>query len=642
MLFGFLGCLVWRFILERKGLKCPGLWVRCGVGLAGLLMILGLHGTLIGLTAGMGLLLLLFALKVLEMRSEREFMLLAYLAFFILLTALFFSQSLLTCLYVFVVFVILTATVVQFTGGASEGLRPRDLLRYTVTLVAQALPIVLLFFFFLPRMKGGATLQLSKSDASQSGMSDQINPGSFSELALNDEIAFRADFPEGNIPPYNSLYWRVAVFTECHGLAWRSDKREREVMAQPILSGPLIVQRISMEPHAGSWVYALDRPLLSNGPVYMSPGNVLTMNLQSNDRINIRVTSQLGNDRSPLSDRAKRVLTTVPEDLSERSRDLVNDWLRQTRDPRQLVNLALNLFRKEKFGYTLTPGNYGKDGLDTFLFERRLGFCEHYAAAFATLMRMAGLPARIVGGYHGGEANPFSDYLIVRQADAHAWGEVWIEGEGWVRFDPVDSINPLLIDQNTPLASRFPTQMAGENEQRSLLGGSKFIESLARSARLGWDTVNFQWNLHIVSYDQSSQRDFYSLLGIKSLLSWKLLSILLGGLFAVLAAVYFTVRQRPPKKNRALLVYHDFCRFLAKRGLPRDINEGPMNFANRASIQYPEIAGDISSFNKELIAVRYGSTSAETRQLERSLSEFKRNWAKRRTKLAKENFPERK
>ena len=633
LLFGFLGCLLWRFILERKGAKCPGIWVRCIVGVVGLLMILGLQGTLIGLTAGMGLLLLLIALKVLEMRTEREFMLLGFLAFFILLTALFFSQTLVTCFYVMVIFLLLTATIVHFTGGASEGFRRPELLRYTALLVLQALPLILLFFFFLPRLKGGGLLSFTKSNTSQSGMSDQINPGSFAELAMNDEIAFRADFPDGTIPPYDELYWRVAVFTECHGLKWRADKRDREAMALPKLSGPIINQRISMEPHSGTWVYALDRPLISSGPVYMTPGNVLSLNVATTDRVNIRVTSQLGNDRSPLSDRAKQLMTEVPEDISGRSRQLVDSWLGKTHQPHELIDLALNLFRKEKFGYTLTPGTYGNDGLDEFLFDRKLGFCEHYAAAFATLMRMAGLPTRMVAGYHGGEQNPFSNYLIIRQADAHAWVEIWIENEGWVRFDPVDFINPLRVDQNTPLASRFPTQTA-QNETRSL-DGSGLLQGIARNVRLGWDTVNFQWNLHIVSYDQTSQREFYRLLGIDNWFSWKLLAILSGGVLAVLAAVYFTMRQKPVKRDRGLVLYRQFCKLLARRGIDRNSNEGPRDFATRAAEFLPEAAGKIMALSEQFIALRYGKSDVRTPEIERSLSELRRSLRQSGSALAK-------
>ncbi len=623
VIFSFLGCLLWRFILERKGLKCPGLWTRCAVGAVGLLIIQGLYGTLIGLEAGMCLLLLLIALKVLEMRTEREFMLLAYLAFFILLTSLFFSQTLLICIYVSAVFVILTATVVQFTGGAAEGFRLRSLVPYTLLLVVQALPLIALLFIFLPRIKGGGLLQLNKPKTAQSGMSEQINPGSFAELAQNEEDAFRVDFPDDNMPPFDDLYWRAGVFAECHGLQWRADKRDREVMGRPRLTGPVVVQRISMEPHSGGWVYALDRPLSSNGPVTMTGGNVLTMSLPMEERLNLRVVSRLGNDQTPLTAAAREALTAVPSDLGDRTRQLVDSWLRKTQDPKELARLALAMFRQDNFRYTLSPGVYRENGFEEFLFERKLGFCEHYAAAFGTLMRMAGVPARMVAGYHGGEANPFTNYLIVRQADAHAWTELWIEGEGWVRYDPVDFINPLRVDADTPLAARRPANGNDTERIRSETNGPAFLQKLFRGARFGWDAVNFQWNLHIVSYDQASQRDFYRTLGIDTIFSWRLLVILLGGLLTVRGVVYAFVRQKPEKQERSLVLYRQFCRLLAKHGLERMPNEGPRDFAQRAVEVFPAEAARVSELFGLFIGWRYGR-GASAAEIAGRLRELKR------------------
>ena len=589
-------------------MKCPNAWQRCGVGLIGILMILGLHdGSVLGLAPGISLLLVLLALKVLEMRTEREFMLLAYLAFFILLTSLFFSQTLLVCLYVIMIFVVLTTTIVQFTGGAAEGFRPKAALRYTAFLVLQAAPLIVLFFVFLPRIKGGSLLQINKPKAAQSGMSEQINPGSFAELALNDEPAFRVEFPDGVLPPLNMLYWRAAVFSDCQGLTWTANRRVRFPMGTPVLTGPKIIQRISMEPHGGLWAYGLDRPQSSTGPVTVTAGNVLTTSASSSDRLTIRVTSRLGNDRTPLTESERAAMVQVPGDVGNRSRALVDSWLRKTKAPRELIGLALSMFRHEEFRYTLSPGTYRQNGLDEFLFERKLGFCEHYAAAFSTLMRMAGLPTRMVAGYHGGEPNPFSDYMIVRQADAHAWTEVWIEGEGWVRFDPVESINPSRVDPDTPLASRFPTQTAAGDGVESNRNKKGILQRLGRSFRLGWDTVNFRWNLHVVSFDQESQRDIYNILGIRSLFSWRLIAILAGGILAVLAAVYFLMRQKPEKKDHTLLAYRRLCRLLARHGLERRPNEGPRDFATRSMGHFPEQADRLTEIFQFFIEARYGN-----------------------------------
>jgi hypothetical protein len=217
---------------------------------------------------------------------------------------------------------------------------------------------------------------------------------------------------------------------------------------------------------------------------------------------------------------------------------------------------------------------------------------------------------------------------MVRQADAHAWAEVWLEGEGWVRFDPVESINPLLVDQNTPLASRFPTQQASDNEGRSLLSGAGLLPSLVRSARLGWDTVNFQWNLHIVSYDRSSQQDFFQLLGIESRRSWKLVAIIGGGILFVLLAVFLSIRGRSARKDRWMILYGEFCRVLARRGLARRGNEGPRDFSSRAAARFPEAAEKIGEISEIFIGSRYGKSPLATGEIRRRVRELKRSLAK--------------
>jgi hypothetical protein len=466
-------------------------------------------------------------------------------------------------------------------------------------------------------------------------MSEQLNPGTFAELAQNEETAFRAQFPDGVVPPVNQLYWRVTVFTECLGLSWRPDRHDWEIARAPVLSGPKIEQVIMMEPQTGGWAYALDRPLQSNSKgVSMRPGNVLKMRSLKAERTTIRVTSQLGNDRSPLTERGEQTLRAYPQNVGDRTQRLVDSWLQKTKDPRELIGLAKTMFRQERFRYTLSPGLYSNRGLDEFLFERKAGFCEHYAAAFATMMRMAGLPARIVAGYQGGERNPFSDYLIVRQADAHAWVEVWIQGEGWVRFDPVEFINPLLVDANTPQASRFPTQATAEEESGSVRQGSGALQRALRSVRLGWDTVNFQWNLHVVSYDHESQRDFFHSLGIHNLFSWRLLLILIGGVLAALAAVYFLVRQKPPPKDWMLLLYRELCEVLARRGIVRLSNEGPQDFARRAAKALPENAPELMKVFELFIASRYGKQSTSAQEIRAHLRNLKRSLRERKAQPA--------
>lgn len=607
ILLGFLGCLIWRFVIERSGRHIPPSWVRLVVGVVGVLTILGVHGNFFNLVACMGLLLLLVALKVLEMRTEREFMLLAFLAYFILLTALFFTQTLLTCVYVGAVFVVLTGTLIHFTSGSAKRLDGWPLVRYAGVLLLKALPIIIILFFFVPRPRGDFILKFKREIQAQSGISDQMNPGTFSELVLTDEVVFRADFPTGDAPPLGDLYWRVAVFSECHGLAWRRSAQENGPFPSPQFTGRKIVQRVTMPQQNGRQVYALDRPLSVDGPATLTSGGILTLNRDQPQFFGpLIVTSQLGNDRTPIASAEWALVTTPPENVGPRVRQLVNRWQQKTREPREIVQLALAYFRTEKFRYTLNPGTYANDALEEFLFERKRGFCEHFAASFATLMRVAGIPSRVVAGYHGGEYNPLGSYFTIRQANAHAWAEIWLAGRGWVRYDISEAVDPAFIDPSTQLATRHGASSTEPDADTAAAPETSIWSTIATSARFAWDAANYQWNLRILGFDQTMQRDLYSRLGINGWFSWKLMGIFLAGIALVAVIATGVLRPKAERRDNLLCYYRRFCKDLAQAGTPRRPNEGPLDYSRRLAAAYPEKSEAIESLAKAFIQARYG------------------------------------
>lgn len=622
ILFGFLSCLIWRFIIERRGWHIPPAWVRLLAGAAGALMILGAHGMFFSLVAAMGFLLLLIALKVLEMRTEREFMLLAFLAYFILLAALFFNQTLFTCVYVGAVFVLLTATLIHFTSGSAGWLGWQPLVRYALGLLLQALPIIVILFFFVPRPKTGSLLKIKRDFQAQSGISDEIDPGTFSELVLSNEVAFRADFPHGGIPPLGELYWRVAVFSECDGLAWRHSRQDGEPLRAPQLTGRKIVQRIIMPQQSGRRVYALDRPISAEGPASLTSGMTLTLNRdQPNFFGAIRVASKLGNDRTPISAEEWPVLRQPPELVSPRVQQLVDLWRQKTRDPNEIVRLALAYFRTEKFRYTLAPGVYEKDGLDEFLFERKQGFCEHFAASFASLMRVAGIPSRVVAGYHGGEFNPLGSYFTIRQSDAHAWAEVWLAEQGWVRYDVSQAVDPALVDPSTQLFARHGTS-SDEQIADDAPSENSTWQAIRTAGRLVWDAANYEWNLWVLGFDQTMQRELYIHVGIRGFFSWRLVAIILSGVAVAVAIAAATLCQRSEKRDRVLSHYRRFCKDLASAGHPRYPNEGALDYSRRLATVFPQKSAAIKSLAEAFVQARYGCV--EGRDIEvRLASAFK-------------------
>ena len=265
----------------------------------------------------------------------------------------------------------------------------------------------------------------------------------------------------------------------------------------------------------------------------------------------------------------------------------------------------MQFFRKENFVYSLTPNTYGRDPLTEFLFQRRSGFCEHYAAAFATLMRIAEIPSRIVVGYHGGEFNRLGNYVLVRQLDAHAWAEVWLRGEGWIRFDPTNVIAPDRISSG--LESFLESRALAENAGGETSTGVAGFREILRETRLAWDNIKYHWDLRVVNYDEDAQQTLFNLAGLADfappvIVLWMASGALL--IFGILAA--WLGRTRRERLDPLVRDYRRFCRALAAAGVVREPWEGAQQFAERAALRFPEQANAIRRAAELYIAARYG------------------------------------
>jgi transglutaminase-like putative cysteine protease len=242
---------------------------------------------------------------------------------------------------------------------------------------------------------------------------------------------------------------------------------------------------------------------------------------------------------------------------------------RQYSDDSALINAVLQYFRKEAFTYTLEPPLLGINSIDDFLFKSRAGFCEHYASAFVNLMRLAGIPARIVTGYQGGTLNEVDGYFEVRQSDAHAWTEVWLEGQGWVRVDPTAAVAPERVMQN--LNQAIP--------KRGFAGLMNFAlsgNSWSQAMRMRLDAINNSWNQWVLNYNQQTQKNFLSSLGFKDI-DWSRISLLFfitGSL--IIGAIALPLMLNRPSIPAMDRVYLAFCKKMAKKTPPRAVDEGHM------------------------------------------------------------------
>jgi hypothetical protein len=257
------------------------------------------------------------------------------------------------------------------------------------------------------------------------------------------------------------------------------------------------------------------------------------------------------------------------------------------------------MFREQPFIYTLAPPELGDNPVDQFLFETRSGFCEHYASAFTFLMRAAGVPARVVTGYLGGEVNPVDGYLVVRQSEAHAWTEVWLPGEGWVRVDPTAAVSPLRIERGLAAAVL-------ETDQASLRARNR--SEWLRQARFAWDAVANSWNQWVLGYNAERQVRFLSQIGLAQA-TWQNMVIALiatSGIILLVLALLLLVRLTSLRMDPVQRAYARFCQAMARRGAPRKLSEGPRDFAARVSLQFPQLRETVQRIAALYVALRYG------------------------------------
>lgn len=596
--------IAWRWAAAAGRLPLPGKWVLLLLLAGSAAAILLQYRTLFGRDAGVAMLTLMLALKLLEMRSYRDAMLTVFLGYFLVITNFFYTQDIPLAVYLFTVVLVLSSALVALNHPASARHWRRPL-KLSALMLAQAVPVMLLLFVLFPRLGGPLWGMPSDAFSARSGLSETISPGSISELVQSDAIAFRAQF-EAAPPAASSLYWRALVLENFDGRSWSRLRGRQE--AQPTLetAGKPIAYTLTIEPHDKPWIFALEVP----DPQALPPDTFLTRNLQLMANKPMQRLTRLNLsaylDHRVAADAALHQLghaLQLPEQGNPQARELALRLRSEAGSDAEVVARALALFREQGYTYTLTPPLLGENSIDEFLFAARSGFCEHYASAFTFLMRAAGVPARIVAGYQGGEFNPVGGYFIVRQSDAHAWSEVWLEGRGWVRVDPTAAVSASRIQNG--IASALS---AGEPLPFLLRTNMAWLKQL----RQQWDAVSTYWDQWVLGFDQEQQIGLFARLGF-GIVSWRELvwglAIGLGVVLGLIAAFTLWPGRRPaPDKVQAL--YLKFCGKLEKAGLARMPSEGPLDFAQRIRSLRPELADDADALVQRYVELRYGAHPA--------------------------------
>lgn len=606
--------LGWRFYLAYSSNPLPPRWLLLSITAASVAGILLSYHTLFGREAGVTLLVILAALKLLELRAARDATVLIFLGSFIIITNFFNSQSIATALYMlFTLLLILTTWVHLHTGMLA--LRPR--LRIATILLLQAVPLTLLLFILFPRVQG-PLWGLPQDAYSSSGLTDTMEPGTLSKLSLSQAVAFRVNF-EASAPPREQMYWRGPVLWNFDGITWTTGIKVRSKALQLESMGRPVDYTVTLEPHNKTWLFALDMPGKLSIPSVMTDDFQVHSKQPVTARLRYQATSHLAY-RANLEEVPYQLIRALqlPQGLNPRSRKLAAEWRSSLPNDDAIIRAAITRYNRESFVYTLEPPLLGRDGIDDFLFETRKGFCEHYASSFVFLMRAAGIPARVVTGYQGGEPNQLGGYTIVRQSDAHAWAEVWLKERGWVRIDPTAAIAPERVQSG--LSAAIPDSPALPFLART---HSPWLLNM----RFNLDRLNHQWNQWVLGYNTETQFAFLTRLGMEDV-SWQKMAInlligvaLLVGLFAALMLRRLYRRSH----DKVQLLYLRFCHKLARAGSVRAEHEGPQDFATRAAARHPQLAAAIHRITARYLRMRYENHAGadDLHALRRDISAFK-------------------
>lgn len=581
---GFLLLFSWRAGLALAGREVPGRTIRILAAVACAAAVYAQFHGFIGREPGVALLVLFLGLKLLETQTRRDCFVVIYLCFFLLLTTFFHVQTMLAAALVVLALCLLVAVLLSMSSNRQApraDLGPR--LRQSATMLLQAAPLAIVLFIVFPRLPTTMWSSSSFGQAARTGLAETMAPGTIAELSQSDEIAFRVQFDSD--PERAALYWRGPVLERFDGRSWSS---AGQASSQPPLArvevpagAPRYRYAVTLEPTGQRWMFALDAPLAIDSRwatrSALDPALVRVARNEINERIRYEMLSatsyRLGASESPATLHSWQEL---PAGSSPRTRALAQRWRSEgasASSDRALVARALRLFATEEFHYTTRPPLLGDEPTDEFLFDTRAGFCEHYASAFVVLMRALGIPARVVTGYQGGEYNANDGYWIVRQFDAHAWAEVWIAGQGWLRIDPTAAVAPERIERGAVRQSR-----SGE-----AFADTAALDSLRHRLALRLDALTHAWNQWVLAYDDQRQHSLLRRLGLDPD-DWRSLAGLFAAIAMLVIGICALLAVRPRRARDPIeRAWTEFCNKLEATGIPRERHETAWQYHARLS-----------------------------------------------------------
>ena len=622
------GCFIvasWRYYLEVKKKPLPSRNLRLVLTVVAFMAIYIHYGAFLGRDPGITALVLLSALKLIELKSIRDFLMMVFLCFFLVLGVCLYNQSVLTLALLVTMVVGLTSIALR-VNHPDRSSQPGFLRRlfHSFKLILFALPLVVVLFLFFPRSSGPLwDLPQGGTGFGRSGFSEFIRPGYIAWVAKSYETAFRVTFPDNNMPSYSDLYFRGLVLWFTDGRAWFHGFFPYRNPRRNSIPDGSIRQEILLEPHYSRYLFALDRPVAFPSWAGRLPGWSFRTKKPVEKHLRYSVHSVLpSRDDSRLPPAVRKWSLQLPKKLNPRIIRLGKQFREGAVSDREVVNAVLDYFRNPAFEYTLNPGFLNReDPVGDFLFRSRKGFCEHFASSFALLMRIANVPARMVVGFHGGKYNPIGKYLELRRADAHAWTEVWLENSGWVRIDPTAVVSPERIEYGVEMSNSISSLGSVSDAERSEMIRRRlnkgFMNRLWDTLGNVWDNLNRNWNYWVVSYDRERQDDFMEGVGLVDLSGFTMIIMVITMSWILWSLVTRWFKYRSFKPEPLIDVYHRFCKKMERRGFKRHLWEGPLDFKKRIIRKFPESGDSVEEIVSLFIRMRYGTLTQSKGQLKR-------------------------
>lgn len=637
-------CVCWRVLIFNGKLNYPSRMLRVVVVLFTLIVSFSqIRNIGIGLESAASLLALGFVFKLIEMQQKRDIYVVISLCFVMSMVAFLYSQSVLTTLYITLVIAVTLGAMIALNRSTSVA-DNRGTAWLAMKIAAQALPLAIVLFIVFPRIAPLWAVPM-QTGVNSTGVTDEMSPGDISQLARSAELAFRVQFEDGVELTHAQLYWRGLVLDDFDGTTWRRTRNSSSYSVAASLAdfrisyddrirtvGEPISYNVILEPTQQPWLFGLHLAEDINDEFFSGRNFELFNNGRITQRLSYDLRSYMQNQTDVLLLGSSRNRSLeLPDEGNERSLEFATELRASVSTDRQYANAVLAHFSANQYFYTLNAPLLGENRIDEFLFDTMAGFCEHYASSFTYLMRAAGIPARVVIGYQGAEANPYENYLMVYQYNAHAWSEVWFEGEGWVRFDPTGAVSPTRIEQGVQEALRDdPAFMEDDLFSAARFGGIGWLNAM----RLRLDAIEYEWNQVVVNYDEDVQFELFERL-FGEVTERKVIVLMAALALIVIVAVGFTVINTEPRIQRTPInrFYLGVCKELAKVNLVRRRGEGPIAFRDRVCTRRPELAEAMTELTGLYVKLNYVEKSVSDAELKTELQALKAVYSKLKSKM---------